>query len=231
MGGEGQQQEPEEPEAEDNNVPNRSLVQKRRSIYNWNPGPLNVEKKMLLRNKSQASGTSLQEAIEYVDHDILTNRFHVTHYGGCAILFNKDTFHPNIEVKSLCLHDTRRDLPVQVMEGDRWWVLQGCFHVPHSFRHLLSAARKLVQFWWQVISMVLRGDVAAETTSVLLEGFTDCALPTPPGPSTIVGTWIHSGQLGRRLRISQTTWFSTLLESEQTWCVLHSTKNTRLETD
>ena len=39
MGGEGQQQEPEEPEAEDNNVPYRSPVQKRRSIYNWNPGP------------------------------------------------------------------------------------------------------------------------------------------------------------------------------------------------
>ena len=30
-----------------------------------------MEKKMLLRNKSQASGTSLQEATEYVDHDFL----------------------------------------------------------------------------------------------------------------------------------------------------------------
>ena len=27
-----------------------------------------------------------QEAIEYVDHELLTNRFHVTHYGGCAVL-------------------------------------------------------------------------------------------------------------------------------------------------
>ena len=24
--------------------------------------------------------------------------FHVTHYGGCAIPFNKDTFHPNVDV-------------------------------------------------------------------------------------------------------------------------------------
>ena len=32
--------------------------------------------------------------------------------------------------------------------------------------------------------------------------------------STIVVTWIHSRQLGRRLRISQTTWLSTFLENQ-----------------
>ena len=37
-----------------------------------------------------------QEAIEYVDHELLTNRYHVTHYGGCAVLFNKDTFFPDV---------------------------------------------------------------------------------------------------------------------------------------
>ena len=26
-----------------------------------------------------------QEAIEYVDHELLANKFHVTHYGGCAV--------------------------------------------------------------------------------------------------------------------------------------------------
>ena len=31
---------------------------------------------------------TLQEAIEYVDHELLVDRFHVTHYGGCAVLFN-----------------------------------------------------------------------------------------------------------------------------------------------
>ena len=77
-------------------------------------------RKMLLRNESQA-----KEASEYVDHDILTNRFHVTHYGGCAILYNKDTFYSNLDVKSIYLHDTRRDLPAQVMEGDQGWVMQG----------------------------------------------------------------------------------------------------------
>ena len=68
---------------------------------------------------------TLQDASEYADHDILTGRFHVTHYGGCAILFNKDTFYPNIDVKSIYLHDTRRDLPDQVMEGEQGWVMQG----------------------------------------------------------------------------------------------------------
>ena len=68
---------------------------------------------------------TLQEASEYVDHDILTGRFHVTHDPGCAILFNKDTFYPNIDVKSIYLHDTRRDLPDQLMEGEQGWVMQG----------------------------------------------------------------------------------------------------------
>ena len=68
---------------------------------------------------------TIQEAIEYVMIDIPTNRCHVTHYGGCAILFNEDTFYPNIDVKSLYLHDTRRDLQDEVMEGDQGWVMQG----------------------------------------------------------------------------------------------------------
>ena len=51
---------------------------------------------------------TLQEGIEYVDHELFTNRFHVAHYGGCAVLFNKDTFFPDVKVKSIYLHDTRR---------------------------------------------------------------------------------------------------------------------------
>ena len=57
--------------------------------------------------------------------DILTGRFHVIHYAGCAILFNKDTFNTNNDVKSVYLHDTRRDLPDQVMGGEQGWVMQG----------------------------------------------------------------------------------------------------------
>ena len=104
----------------------RSPVQERLSICNWNPGPRRG-KKMPSRSKSQAGGTSsrYKKQSEYVDHDILTYRFHVTHYGGCPILFNKDTFHPNIDVKSIYLHDIRRDFPDQVMEGEQGWVMQG----------------------------------------------------------------------------------------------------------
>ena len=87
--------------------------------HNWNPGPRRGKERAF---EKQISGKwhviTLQEAIEYVDHDILTNRFHVTHYGGCAVLFNKNNFYPNIEVKSLYPHDARRQLPDTVMEGD-----------------------------------------------------------------------------------------------------------------
>ena len=104
----------------------RSIVQRRRSIYNWNPGPRRGKEDAF---EQQIAGRwhiiTLQEARQYVDHELLTNRFHVTHYAGCAILFNKDTFHANVDVKSIYLHDTRRDLPAQVMEGEQGWVLQG----------------------------------------------------------------------------------------------------------
>ena len=105
---------------------NRSPVQKRLSIYNWNPVPRRGKEDAF---EKQIAGRwhviTLQEASEYVDHDILTGRFHVTHCAGCAILFNKDTFYTNIDVKSIYLHDTRRDLPDQVMEGEQEWVMQG----------------------------------------------------------------------------------------------------------
>ena len=104
----------------------RSIVQRRLSIYNWNPGPRRRKEDAFER---QISGRwhiiTLQEASDNVDHELLTNRFHVTHYAGCAILFNKDTFYPNIDVKCINLHDTRQELPDQVMEGEQGWVLQG----------------------------------------------------------------------------------------------------------
>ena len=101
-------------------------MHKRLSIYNLNAG---VRRGKEGAFEKQIAGKwhviTLQEASEYVDHDILTNRFHVAHYGGCAILYNKDTFYPNVDVKSSYLHDTRRDLADQVMELGQGWVLQG----------------------------------------------------------------------------------------------------------
>ena len=82
-----------------------------------------------------------QEASEYVDHELLTNRFHVTRYAGCAILFNTDTFYANVDVKSIYLLDTRRELPDQVMEGERGWVLQGVLSRA-SFRRAAVSGQK-----------------------------------------------------------------------------------------
>ena len=103
-----------------------SIVQRRLSIYNLNPGPRRGKEDAF---EQQIAGRwhiiTLQEASEYVDHELFTNRFHVTLCAGCAILVNKDTLYPNIDVKSIYLHDTRRDLPAQVIEGEQGWVLQG----------------------------------------------------------------------------------------------------------
>ena len=116
---------------------------------------------------------TLQEASDYVEHDILQERFHVTHYAGCAILFNKDTFYPDIDVKSIYLHDTRRGLPDQIIEGEQGWVLQGVLSRA-SFR---------------------RAAVSGQT------GFLK-----PPDSQR-------------------------LLESEQTWCLLHPSESSWPETE
>lgn len=110
----------------DTNMPTRFYVQKRLRIYNGNPGPRRGREGAI---KMQIAGKwhviTLQEAIDYVDHVLLTNRFHVTHYGGCAVLLNKDTFFSDVDVKSIYVHDTRRELPDKVTEGGQGWVLQG----------------------------------------------------------------------------------------------------------
>ena len=97
--------------------------QKRLTIGTHVPG---VEKKKPSKSTLRGSGTSctVQESIEYLDKDYLTNRFFVTHYGGCAVLFNKDTLHPDIKVSSVYLHDTR-DGQQQDVKGESGWVSQG----------------------------------------------------------------------------------------------------------
>ena len=48
----------------------------------------------------------------------------MTHHGGCAILFDKDTFHPDFKVSSVYFHDTRDGQQQDVKEGESGWVLQ-----------------------------------------------------------------------------------------------------------
>ena len=110
----------------DNNVPNRSAEQTRVSVCNSNPGPRRGKAGAI---ESHIVGKwhiiTLQEAIEYLEHDFLTNRFHVTHYDGCAILFNKDTFFSDIKVSSFYRHDTRACEMYKITEGESGWVMQG----------------------------------------------------------------------------------------------------------
>ena len=73
----------------------RSLVQKRLSIDNWKTGPRRGKEDAFEKHiAGRWHVLTLQEASEYVDHDILTGRFHVTHNAACAILFNKEHLLP-----------------------------------------------------------------------------------------------------------------------------------------
>ena len=117
-------------------------LQKRLSIYNWNPGPRRGKEDAI---EKQIVGKwhiiTLQEASQYVEHEILRERFHVTHFAGCAILFNKDTFYPDISVQSVYLHDTRRTLYDHIVEGEHGWVLQGVVSRA-SFRRAAASGQK-----------------------------------------------------------------------------------------
>ena len=48
---------------------------------------------------------------------------HSTHYAGCAVLFNKDTFHSDITVESIYFHDNWNGQHQAVREGPSGWVL------------------------------------------------------------------------------------------------------------
>ena len=57
------------------------------------------------------------------------------------MLFNKDTFVPDVKVKSTYLHDIRRALPDKVVEGDSGWVLQDVLSRA-SFRRQSPSSQK-----------------------------------------------------------------------------------------
>ena len=121
----------------------QSPVQKRLSIYNWNPAPRRGKEDAI---EKQIAGKwhliTLQEASDYVEHEILHERCHVTHFAGCAVLFNKDIFYPDISVKSIYLHDTRRGVQDHIVEGEHGWVLQGVLSRA-SFRRAAANGQKV----------------------------------------------------------------------------------------
>ena len=46
-----------------------------------------------------------------------------------SVLFNKDTFFPDVKVTSIYLHNNRKDLPDKVREGESGSVIQGVLYV------------------------------------------------------------------------------------------------------
>ena len=54
----------------------------------------------------------------------------------------RNSLHPDISVKSTYLHDTRRGLQDQVVEGEQGWVLQGVLSCA-SFRRAAASGQKL----------------------------------------------------------------------------------------
>ena len=108
-----------------NFVTSQSPLQRRLSVYNWNPGPRRSTEDAI---EKQIAGKwhliTLQEASDYVDHAILHERPYVTHFAGCAVLFNNDTC-SNVDVKSIYPHDTRCGVQDHVVEGEHGWVLHG----------------------------------------------------------------------------------------------------------
>ena len=73
---------------------------------------------------------TLQEASDYVEHEILHERFHVTHFAGCAVLFNKDTFYPDIS-SNRSAFTTRDDVCKIILSKEN---MDGCYK---AFCHVL----------------------------------------------------------------------------------------------
>ena len=57
------------------------------------------------------------------------------------MLFNQDTFFPDVKVTSIYLHDSRHDLPDKVREGETGWVIQGVL-ARASFRRQPPSGQK-----------------------------------------------------------------------------------------
>ena len=108
----------------DNSKPNRQLEQTRISILSWNPGPRRgtpgaIEKHIAGKWHIIAP----EEAVEYLQHEYLTTHFYISHFAGCGILFNKDTFHSDLRVSSVFVYNTKSGQQV-IKEGQNGCVLQ-----------------------------------------------------------------------------------------------------------
>ena len=99
-------------------MPNRTAEQRRISTCSWNQGPRRQKGGAIEKHIAEKWHIiDLQEAIEYLEHEYLTSHFYMNQYGGSVLLFIKDTFHSDIKVTSVYLHDTRDGQQQVVREG------------------------------------------------------------------------------------------------------------------
>ena len=121
----------------------QSPVQKRLSIYNWNPRPRRGKEDAFEKQIAEKwHMVTLQEASDYVNHAVLHERCHKSHFAGCAVLFNKDTFFLDISVKSIYIHDTRRCVQDHIVEEEQGCVPQGVLSRA-SFRRAAASGQKV----------------------------------------------------------------------------------------
>ena len=73
-----------------------------------------------------------QEGSEYVEHEILHERFHVTHFAGCAFLVHKDTFYPT-SASNPSTFTTRSEVcKIILLRKNKDGFCKAFFHVPLS---------------------------------------------------------------------------------------------------
>ena len=118
----------------DTSVPNRLLDQTGISILSWNLGPRHGRPGSIEEHiAGEWHIVASQEAIEYLQHECFMNHFYITHFAGCAVLFNKDTIHSDVRVNSVYIHDTRTRQQQVVKEAQSGWVLQAVTcHLPED---------------------------------------------------------------------------------------------------
>ena len=103
----------------DNSKPNRQQEQTRISILSWSPGPRRGRgTPVLLRNKLRVNGTLLlcKNPLNSCSTNTLPTHFYVSHFAGCAILYNKDTISSDLLGSSVYIHDRKSGQHV-VKEG------------------------------------------------------------------------------------------------------------------
>ena len=146
---------------------------------------------------------TLQEASDYVGHAILHERFYVTHFAGCAVLFNKDTFHSNVDIaRSFCRRRTwlgfTRCCVTCFLSAccSQWPNSLHCFIITHQ--QCLRQGKRYCQEIHPDRSCSYGSAWRCRSRyniSTIDEVFSDCALPTPPatpqlwGPGSIPHNW------------------------------------------